>query len=918
MRNVNIFLNGEHMEATESRIIPSNISEYPRIMVFQIDPLSADQSKVFIEHIEFTEDYQNINYNNNCLMYIRTVTFVDNELSYGYPYHRYISGSDGRNYHLCSLYIPPGTYNDVDEIVEALNVSIEESINSLFNISITTIPAYDSSSVEETNLVSPAGVLNLKDGSLDSVTLTNPPWTDKVYYRIVKIDYSTANGITIIKEGDLIAFDNLIDITTLMEAQIEAVTFYKNKYTNYVSTVVDGDKTNTVVGIVDTRILSPGLQSNTIYPNKLKSFKLYGVRTKADILSITEYVTYNENGDIIDDSDEKYSSDKSFAEGKDIPYRTYFVEHPAVDITFNYLYVEPVMSYKWLTEMNNIVNSSQNLGMHPVTYNYIELTLKFEIVTLQVVDSAGVERSLRVTGGNITVYGLRPYYDDATKDAATTIKDCPIIYRGRVITDNNILDTNAMGIVMWQNSGGFAMQDAPTLAGEYTFIFSRKNTILWNNERVDDMKEYNNYVKNNTDVIYLDNYVNDIISSSTPDTYTFGFLPNEITGEGSGYPTVIWTCNKYDGASYKQIYMTNRQASNEDRHGDKFTKMFLINTLMENITVSNANINTAEMYTDGNLAALTNIYSGNEADYIARTPTSNFELFHDAGLYMMYKTLVANKKIFTYTDSGIECCIPIIPVEYLVKMSRTESFIDEYKPDNYLTKIMPTILEKYGGSVSTTTNLEKLSTFYEENDSVNNFYGIFMTDGCLWKCMGVIPLQVLTNTIKLNRSGNIDVQDNEFETPVWLIKGTMYTEEFYNGSIKTQKKYNVRYSNDTTNYNIVIGMGIDVSANNNATLFESTRHQRDYIADLALPDKISAYISVTNDIESILNNNSLEFFENRSKYTSNTAGGLTANGRIDINTTVNILNNSFYVYVVAPGSRYPLRNINGRLYINRI
>lgn len=858
MRNATISIDSVETTFTDDRIVKSNISVYPRTMVFRVDPVE-NQQKLFIGHIEYTEDFQNINYNNNSLLFIRTVTFVDNELSYGLPYHRYIDGVDGNDYHLCSLYIPPGTYNTVGEIVDALNLVMEESLNSLFDVITTTVTSYEGSLVDDTNLVSSAGTLTIKSASLDAVTLTPPPWTNKVWYRIETIDYTTTSDIATIATGDLICFDKCTDLTSLMEATIECVTFYKNKYTNYVNTTVEDGTTNTFVGVVDSRILSAGLQTTTVYPNKLKEFKVYGVQTNVSVIR-----------------------------KGDIPPIPQINNQP---IMLNYLHVVPVMSKL------DAAGGWESWGV----LHGIELVLRTELVTTPAMEGNASYQSIKVVTGNIVIYGL-----------ASGGADPPLrVYTGRIITDNNVLGTNAMGIVPCDPMSGMEYDRLNEKVGTFRFVFLNRD--ISGDVRVPWLMDYTPQYFNTITEINISQYTDSVVNVYTPDTWSIAWKTNEAL---VGHGVVRDWKEAISGETY---CFRNSQQIGSDRTGNQYEGLFVINTLMEQLTVSNATVDHGELTSSSNnLSAITNIYSGTEGIYVSRAARANEELFHDSGLYTMFKTLIGNRKIFTYSDAGISSAIPIIPVQYHTKMSRTENFMDEYKPEGCLTKIMPTILEKYGGTVSTTTNLELLSTFYEENDSVNSFYSLFMEDGCLWKVMGIIPLQVFTNTIKLNRSGNIDVQANEFETPVWLIKGTQYTEEFYNGTITTTKKYNIRYTSGNIYYNLVVGAGIDISQDNNSVLFENTFHQRDYIADLALPSKLSAYVSVSDDIESILNNNSLEFFDSRSVYESQPTNGMTVSGRIDINLTLDITNNPYYIYVVAPNSRYPLRNINGKLYIIRI
>lgn len=128
--------------------------EYPcRIIAFELKPqdikftnqITKRSNKARIVKCDFTTNYYNISPNNNCIRWLRKVKLELNPYvktkfpTVTEPVNPYIDNAKIDNeWHLCTLYIKPGQYASVNDIVKEINKNIIESVKDLFKLKITT------------------------------------------------------------------------------------------------------------------------------------------------------------------------------------------------------------------------------------------------------------------------------------------------------------------------------------------------------------------------------------------------------------------------------------------------------------------------------------------------------------------------------------------------------------------------------------------------------------------------------------------------------------------------------------------------------------------------------------------------------------------------------------------------------------
>ena len=108
-----------------SEHVYSDIYNYD-IPVFKIASKDG-YSKVILNKLTLPNEFMNVNYNTNCLRWIRKVDTegADN------PY--FTTNSPENEFHLCSLYLAPGNYKNRQEIIDEVNKDLKIVANSLFS-----------------------------------------------------------------------------------------------------------------------------------------------------------------------------------------------------------------------------------------------------------------------------------------------------------------------------------------------------------------------------------------------------------------------------------------------------------------------------------------------------------------------------------------------------------------------------------------------------------------------------------------------------------------------------------------------------------------------------------------------------------------------------------------------------------------
>lgn len=128
------------MSNIQKKVIYNDINKY-NIPVFEITSAELN-GRLLNEFVPSTclinASFNNVNENNNCIQFIRKVKLADTNsqiqkignYSISNPY--FTNNAPLNEYHLCSLYLRPNYYNNIDEIIDAMNESIFTIRNNLF------------------------------------------------------------------------------------------------------------------------------------------------------------------------------------------------------------------------------------------------------------------------------------------------------------------------------------------------------------------------------------------------------------------------------------------------------------------------------------------------------------------------------------------------------------------------------------------------------------------------------------------------------------------------------------------------------------------------------------------------------------------------------------------------------------------
>ena len=108
-----------------SEHVYSDIYNYD-IPVFKIDSKDG-YSKVILNKLTLPNKFMNVNYNNNCIRWIRK---VDTE---GADNPFFTTNAPENEFHLCSLYLSPGEYKNRSEIVDEINRDLKLVAAVLFS-----------------------------------------------------------------------------------------------------------------------------------------------------------------------------------------------------------------------------------------------------------------------------------------------------------------------------------------------------------------------------------------------------------------------------------------------------------------------------------------------------------------------------------------------------------------------------------------------------------------------------------------------------------------------------------------------------------------------------------------------------------------------------------------------------------------
>lgn len=107
-----------------SEFIYSDIYNYD-VPVFKISAKDG-YSKVILNKVTLPTNYKNVNYNSNCVRWLRKVNIEGSTNPY------FSTNAPENEFHLCSLYLPPGNYKSREEVISEINKQLKIVASNLF------------------------------------------------------------------------------------------------------------------------------------------------------------------------------------------------------------------------------------------------------------------------------------------------------------------------------------------------------------------------------------------------------------------------------------------------------------------------------------------------------------------------------------------------------------------------------------------------------------------------------------------------------------------------------------------------------------------------------------------------------------------------------------------------------------------
>ena len=793
-----------------------------------------------LKSCDFVSNYYNIGYNNNCLRWIRIVE-NNNTNPYFLSYK-----SNLIDVHLCKLYITPGIYAGIDEIISEINNKFRESMLNLFGITSVSETIYVNQSLKnnESPLFSELLTLGIIDGKLNNTQLRSEFRTscEETCYKIVGgSSIQTNDGLKIVNNGliKIIGSDTSFNVESLKNAEIlnpsisnKASTFSCAKSNDDILTLYDASlKINNetyVSNILQRAVITNLTETNNnlklcLYEND--SLTEYNV-TKINSASIESYLSNPVTSTIYKTANDSDLTIKiEFLDLEDTPT---IVSQSGPHIKYKHdLTIKEFVLYIDSDKQNVHIRATFKKDYFPELQpggNFMpSLTVYTEGIYSQAFTPTTEITSIKfnLTSYTDSEYGLWHYECDLH----------PLIKNEKTIPNAFKLllayDANGIREVISKNEMSRprgAIKEKYLKISSNSVVYYKANHAYVSQEEIVDEIQFNDIFIQNSDEDY--------------ERFYFEMLNQPLYINQADLSSGILNIEPTDDKNIpKSLFELNTQQTT--------TKVY--RTLTKN----------SSLYTNDS-------YYTSIVDSILNETTEN-----PFAIVSRLSDIFSNKVYLKWM-------FPLIPVTSDTIYSNTSNFIDIVQDPNfqekYTTQLLPKVSVFDGSNYSLTEDNYKLNYYVTQNNMIDGYYYKFAVDeNDLWKKLGYNPCKYIHSKdtiVDFKATDNPDDADIETElNHTYLIKGIYYSEANYHGPITLQHKTKVEETTDYTLKEISLPEGFNIwslYANQDETnvkifrkYFYKTTHMADQMLNLSIPKTIEVKITQNKDVEEYLNSNKI-------------------------------------------------------------
>ena len=844
-----------------------------RVPVFTIKPsnihfsdkIEKNASVVRLTTCDFVTNYYNVSYTSNCLRWLRIPNINSNSSSVskisGSPDNPYYDlAIDGKSIHLCKLYITPGAYETVDDIILEINKKLYNSFQNLLSIGSTTNTVYtnqefnyqfnpngndtggdDGEPDPKRNiptLFTDSGIQEIKDADVSEATLINPTYIQS------SILSSEMNTIYYYVDGVIRYKSNEIDDNT--KTATDAIIAFD------ASAIAEATLSNAVIALP---FLTTVDKTKTTYNN---DFDVIIDNGTYYIRSGTIPEKFNESAEITEES-----TTSTYADA----YRNIFISGTIIN---SYAGKSSLITLNTTRSESSMVIVSAALEDFETHFNVQNMTGRFEYQVSQVNDLDMLTYS-PVTGDsaedinqNFTVSIYLP-----TIDCITTDPD-----NGSFSVDWSEAEVPVIEILDTQNKVAFTGSPINLLKETE---FPNKAAVLGESSALPELS-FKLSEGENFDIheysalkITMSGSWNPTSSAETPTVNSFIARLRKLSIESEGQQTEILSCFGLDIANlvHDGTQWTPSFSGNDDSSSVTINASVQFRSSAHNATVGvvcsikrSPNGDTANasefklldrhyMLTKGEVSNgsirsyppsipiddLFTLNSDEHSEETTYTARENRDLLYDPYYNDAYKLILQTKagdvpsfvtpSVTTDNKLCLKWYTSIIPVTTPTIYTTTLNFLNVMKDPNFETKFRTELMQKvltYDGYNNTgtqtlTTNNYKLSRYTKQSNLVDSYYYNFQIDKKdLWYKLGFTPCIIDYNKstiMSYNSTHKADESDNPNKLhPVYLIKGIYYSECLYNGPIRIPSVQRLDSSDQDTGvsdvHQIILPAGYDL------------------------------------------------------------------------------------------------------------
>lgn len=837
-----------------------------RLPTYTIKPLEYNGKllhNVRISSLNLTTNLYTVTYNNNCFRFLRRLSYIsdpaeDNIIKTIYPkrvnpIYSYFTSDSGVTpndeiWVLCSLYIEPGAYKSVDEIVSALNNSFINSLQGLFgdrNKSGEILPATE--------------VYYRKYMFGNDYSRIESEYTilvESVYWSATCQLYNTSFKMIEVHNGDNIKYDyddvfGEYKTDGILNIKINEDTRELDIVNDYVSYVDENDGMMyiNINGVVFKYVFIKDVSTLSI-DNEVKT-NLSFVNNKAEF-------EWNYEKSILDVNVSKLNDNFTFSfsridvtitdnEGKEISFTR------SLDVIVNnvkcYAY-DIENTNTWLILPGNL---DQTL-IKPLTINEITIIDEnaFPVMTDKL--SFSNKRTENKNYSNVEFYftsrydGRVDFYVKQanneylyinTYSAGDTIKYGAIVIKISIIStsEGKISDFTPEGSVtnnykysFKYNNEIYKINTFPNISKSY--IPNNKIDILPGSP-IFKYKSYHNLVSTDKkyDLTFEDirdkseitinfdkayTYTLSIPPDNTSITAHITYVPTNITSSISDDSITLYEINgeriyfKTQNSKYF-IYPDTALTSNIELSSQGYLPITSLNNGTGDKPIwDTIYLNNKLYHIDFSSDIPIKIYR----DYSDQISESSKELLYDKFINEMYMKYVNGDDDFitisnkSETEFYINLPTNCVPVELTsttftnqINFSSTEQFPKTYS--NTGTYKLPAIIRYSDTNITVKDSYGYIYKYNNEIQNVDTFLYSFPQDTeSLLSILGIetCKIEYSESSFKTLPLQNIDVTSKaQFSEPIYFIKGRYYSEALYLGPIRISKNLKININNESSN-----------------------------------------------------------------------------------------------------------------------